>query len=238
MLPNIDFLPASYRQTQLGRRRKTWRAGVLAAFASLAVLGTFAQYQVRSRLEQSRIEMQSQAEHMASQLENADELSRRVRDLDARANLLTRLRVHPASTRLLSDVTRTLPRFVSLSEFHVSVETKSTTAEEKARNKADKNSLTNLTPQATDLAQLEDVASRSTQVILLRGVAPDDVAVAKYLAALEETGSFEHVQLLFTDGHQHRGYELRHFGIRLHVRSPKLGARPPELTERNDGRST
>jgi Tfp pilus assembly protein PilN len=227
MLPEIDFLPASYRQNQVKRRRKTWRGGVVVAFVALAALGTFAQYRIHRRLEASRELMQSHAEQMTSQLENADELYRRIRDLDAKANLATRLRVRVAATRILADVTGALPDFVSLTEFRVNVETSNAKAEEKPqRGKAAQKAATDVSPQAADLARLVEIERRSTHVVSLRGLAPDDVAVSKYLAALEHTNIFDRVQLLFTDHSTIRGHELRNFGIQLRVRKPRLGITP------------
>jgi Tfp pilus assembly protein PilN len=227
MLPEIDFLPASYRQNQLKHRRQTWRGVVAVAFVALAGLGTFAQYRIHGRLEASRESMQSHAEQMTSQLDNADELYRRIRDLDAKANLVTRLRVRVPPTRILADVTSVLPEFVSLTEFRMNIETSSAKAEEKPkRGPAAQNAATDISPQAADLARLDEIDRRSTHVVSLRGLAPDDVAVSKYLAALERTGNYDQVQLLFTDHYTIRGQELRSFGIRLEVRKPRPGITP------------
>jgi len=226
MLPVIDFLPASHVQNQLRRRRLAWRLSVACAFLGLALLGTFAQYQVRARLESSRSQLEARAAQMQAQLESDAALYRRVRDLDARANLVTRLRVRVAATRLLADVVANLPPFVSLTEFRTTVETSAPRPEQKSAR--GKDAPPPPAPPAADLAELEDRDARSTRIVSLQGLAPDDVAVSRFLAALERSGTFDEIRLLYTDRASYREHELRAFAIRLVVRKPRLFDAQPD----------
>jgi hypothetical protein len=231
MLPEIDFLPKSYRQVQATRRRTAWRSTVAITFLSLALLGTFAQYRIRKSLEASRDQLKSHAEQMTAKLERDDVLYKRIRDLDAEANLLTRLRVRVAASKILADVTGTLPQFVSLTEFRFNVETTGPrTPEKPARSKGTQPAAPVLTSHALDLSRLDELDSRSVHAVSLRGVAPDDASVSDYLAALRETGSFEDVHLLFTERQVIHDQELRSFGVRLKVRKPRVEVETPSAT--------
>lgn len=235
MLPEIDFLPKSYRQVQATRRRTAWRSSVAIAFLGLALLGTFAQYRIRKSLETSRDQLKSHADEMTAKLDSDDTLYRKIRDLDAQANLLTRLRVRVASTKVLADVTSTLPEFVSLAEFRFTTETSGPKASEKpARGKPNQTVAPVLTSHALDLARIDDLDQRSMYAVSLRGMAPDDAAVSAYLAALKQTGTFDQVQLLFTERQLVRDMELRSFGVRLRVRKPHLDAVPEESTAKSN----
>ncbi|MGE3314798.1 MAG: PilN domain-containing protein [Planctomycetaceae bacterium] len=223
MLPQIDFLPKSYRQVQVTRRRTAWRSSVAIAFLALALLGTFAQYRVRKSLEASRDELKTHAEKMASKLENDDVLYKRIRDLDAKANLVTRLRIRVAATKVLADVTSTLPQFVSLSEFRFNLETSGPRAAEKpVRGRGAQPVTPVLASHALDLSRLDELDERSMHTVSLRGSAPDDASVSNYLAALKSSGTFDEVHLLFTERQVIRDQELRSFGVRLRVRKPRV----------------
>jgi hypothetical protein len=238
MLPEIDFLPKSYRQLQATRRRTAWRSTVAVTFLGLALLGTFAQYRIRRSLEVSRDELQTHADKMVSQLGNDNDLYRRIRDLDVEANLLTRLRIRVATTRVLSDVSSTLPRFVSLSEFRFNVETSGPRpAEKPTRGKGNQPDVPVLKSHALDLSRLDELDERSMHSVSLRGLAPDDASVSAYLAALKQTGTCEEVHLLFTERQLVREQELRSFGVRLRVRKPRFDAetKPAATAGRSQG---
>ncbi len=57
-------------------------------------------------------------------------------------------------------------------------------------------------------------------MLTLSGIAPDDLAISKYLVALRETKLFERVTLAFTGQHQVRDENWRNFQIKLQVRQP------------------
>lgn len=228
MLPEIDFLPKSYRQVQATRRRTAWRTSVGVAFLALALVGTFAQFRIRKSLEASRDRLHAHAEMMTSKLDSDDALYRRIRELDMQANLMTRLRVRIASSKVVADVTRTLPQFVSLTEFRFNAETSGPRVVDKpARGKGTAPTAPVLASHALDLARLDDLEQRTAHIVSLRGIAPDDSSVSAYLAALKATGSFDEVHLLFTERQIVREQELRNFGVRLRVRKPRFDTKTP-----------
>jgi hypothetical protein len=221
MTHTIDFLPAGYHQRRQLDLKKRWRQGLLLVFASLIALGTVQQRHSQARLVAERDRLRLQADAMAAQLGNAEALRQEILDLDASAALLARLQLRPAGTRVLQAIAQSLPAFVSLKEIRTSHERTASRTPASAADRAAKPKdvpAAGGTPQAADLAKLMEQQRESSLVVSLAGIAPDDVAVSAYLAALRRTQLFDDVQLLYTDLHVYREERLRRFGLRLKVR--------------------
>jgi Tfp pilus assembly protein PilN len=224
MIHDINFLSDRFYRKQLRNQAKVWRGVALLAFLAVLATATVRQRLLHRRLDANREQMQGHAGRMMSQLPAADSLKRDVRRLEARANLIAGLRLRVRPTRILSDAVDALPRFVRLSEFHI-VREKSTDADrhrKRAEKGAKRKQETWEFPEEEDLEQLA-LHNRDTELIAsLEGFAPDDAAIAEYLASLERTNTFATVQLLYTDRAEFRGEPERKFGIRLRISRPDV----------------
>ena len=223
MVHDIDFLPDSYRQQQERRQRRHWRQGVFAIALVLIGIGTLGRYQTRTRLEVTRDRLRKHANQMSTQLQSTASLQREIERQRALANLRAYLSVRVPPTRLLAEVTNCLPEFVSLTDYRLFAETQTSSAIHSPRARRAKSieqSEAGILPETQDLKQLQESAKESALLVTLEGIAPDDVSLSKYLAALEQSGIFQEVQLLFTNQHVDQDHELRSFGIRLQVRRP------------------
>jgi Tfp pilus assembly protein PilN len=228
MLIDIDFLPASYQQRRERGRKRVWRRGVFLVLLGLLMLGGLKQRQTRLELVRERDELRRRGADMLAQLGSADALRSQVRALDTRAELIGRLSVRTPPTRLLAEIAAALPEFVTLTEVRLGHErlatNVSTTAENNGSPPAEPS------PVEKDVAQLREQAETQAIVVTVHGVAPDDLAVSKYLAALQETGSFDEVRLQFADQHTYRDHPLRSFAVQLRVRP--IGRMPPRMASR------
>lgn len=220
----LDFLPESYRRQRSSRQRRAWRRGVVAAFAILAVVGWVGQAELRRALEVRRDKLRAEAAHLVAQLETPDSIRLGLVQAEKRADLLSQLRVRTAPSRLLGTILEHRPEFVTLTSVRWSMEQRvepTPTATDRPRpGRKGPAGPDARTPTEKDLERVLDERRKSALVVQLKGYAPDDVVVSKYLADLQQCGIFERVRLQFADRHLHLGHELRSFGVELSVRRP------------------
>lgn len=222
MIPSIDFLPIEYRQARKLRQKRLWQRGVAVALVVLLALGVVGQRQRRATLVANRDRLRDQSAKMLTQLGAPDALRRQIQTSELRANLVSRLRVRPAPTRLLAAVANSRPPSVSLTSLRLTTEPlhsrrsnsetpaiASVPAPDANRQKP---------PEVKDLDQLRTQDEKQGLFLLLDGLAADDVSVSQYLARLEQTGLFDDLHLIYTDRYRHGDTDLRRFAIRVQVR--------------------
>lgn len=219
MVQKIDFLPASYHQDRQKRQRRLLVRGVLLACLGLIAAATFQQRHARARLSERRDRLQSQAQLMLQQIGSAVALRQKIDRLETRANLVTALRMQARPTRILAAVTDSLPRFVSITEFSLASATVGSASQPVPEASA-KDAAKKLTPEQRDLQRITTESQETARFVSVQGIAPDDVAISDYLAALMAAHVFDEVTLLFTDQHRYREHSMRSFGIRLRIRRP------------------
>jgi len=218
----IDFLPSGFHDRKRRHRARGWRWGVAVVFVALGGLGLAGNRIQHARLRAGHGLLAPQAAAVADLDRQSTELRGRIESIGLKADLRARLRLRPATTRLLAAVTGPLPSHVTLTELHVS-EGLTPAAAPPAQPAPDQPLPP---PVRRDLDRLDGESGRPV-LVSVRGVAPDDAAVSDYLAGLGRSGLFDEVRLLFTDHHDHLGHGLRAFSAELRVRP---AAPPPSVT--------
>ena len=237
----VDFLPDSYHRNQRRREKKIWRCSLAVMFLALIVLGTTGQRRELIHLQQNRCDLQKQVSDATAQLAKPDELRKEMAHLDAKADLVTHLRLRVPTTRILAAVANSLPRFVALTEYRSTrdtIDSKSSSRPQPPKKKQDEANTPEKQPEQLDLEQTQENAQRTGLFVSLVGIAPDDVAISRYLATLEATGIFDEVQLLYTDQHAHGDHRLRKFEVRLRVKKPLDSGQDSENTKQNTQENT
>ncbi len=223
-IQDVDFLPLSYRQMQVRRRSTVWRRAAMALFVLLIALGSVGQYRSRLNLERARAKLKESSQRMLSQLDDPAGLQQKIARLDARANLLTFLRIRVPPTRLLFGITNSLPQYVNLSNIDVKFEPLTASPLPAGGLAAPATPqaapVAPALPQDKDLADLKKTAEAEAVFVAIIGTAPHDNAIARYIAALQRTGLFAEVHLQFTDQLQLNDDVLRRFAMRLKVKQP------------------
>ena len=221
MVPQIDFLPATYHVQRQREHKTLWRRMFVFFFLVLAVLGTWQQRDLRRKLEARRDLLQSKAEGLLQPVKEQSRLEERLQELETRALLLTTLELRVPMTRVLAAITSSLPEMVSLNDCQAETALKETSPLRSGQmpplpvaNKDKKPS-----PIEADLAELRNAARLSATMLTLSGIAPDDLTISQYLVALRETGLFERVTLSFTGQHLVREENWRKFEVRLQVKN-------------------
>ena len=221
MVPSIDFLPATYHLQRQREHKTLWRRMMVFFFLALSVLGTWQQRQLCRKLETRRDELQAKAQGLMQAMPAKSKVTQELKDLETKSLLLTTLELRVPMTRVLSAVTKSLPEMVSLSECQAEaglMESSGTTLPAIGSAPVSKEKPP---PFESDLTELCNATSRSATMLTLGGIAPDDLAISKYLVALRDTKLFERVTLAFTGQHQVRGENWRNFQIKLQVKKPE-----------------
>lgn len=241
MVPQIDFLPASYHVQRQREHKTLWRRMMVFFFLALAALGTCQQREIRRKLEIRRDELQSTADGLLQSVKAQSKLEQQLGELETRALLLTTLELRVPMTRVLNAITTSLPELASLNECNAESGQKEnanlrntvgsaptpTPPPPTAVNKTPKS------PFESDLTALRDASSVSATMLTVTGIAPDDLTISQYLVALRETGLFERVTLSFTGQHSVREETWRKFEVRLQLKHPDaLLDRGPTATRR------
>ncbi len=222
MVPQIDFLPATYHVQRQREHKTLWRRMFVFFFLVLAMLGTWQQRDLRRKLEARRDELQSKAEGLLQPVKAQSKLEQQLKDLETRALLLTTLELRVPMTRVLTAITSSLPELVSLNDCQAETalkETSNTRSGTPLLPVANKDKSPN--PFESDLNELRNATKLSATMLTLSGIAPDDLTISQYLVALRETDLFERVTLSFTGQHTVREETWRKFEVRLQVKNPE-----------------
>ena len=221
MVPQIDFLPATYHVQRQREHKTLWRRMMVFFFLTIAALGTWQQRDLRRKLETRRDELQSKAEGLLQPVKAQSKLEQQLKELETRALLLTTLELRVPMTRVLTAITNSLPELVSLNDCQAETGLKETSNARSGTlppllvaNKDKKPS-----PFEADLAELRNATNLSATMLTLNGIAPDDLTISQYLVALRETNLFERVTLSFTGQHTVREETWRKFEVRLQVKN-------------------
>ena len=237
MIPEIDFLPASYKLTRERRKRKQWRLVAMIVALVLIGAGSIRQRQISGSLADMRDRMRSNLNRLTSQVKGAPSLTDELNRLDSQANVVTFLRSKMPPSRVLLVVSNSLPEHVTLTQCRASVETlpkKSaiTGRREKSASPTDPKPTEKL-PAQKDLDTLLKRTEETAQFVSLSGIAPDDGAIAHYLGTLQNSGLFSDVTLEFTDLHTVSDQSVRKFGVKL-----RLNKVEPWRVRKPDSRGT
>ncbi len=226
---SVDFLPASYHEEQLRVKRSIWRKCTLVVVLAMIVLGTFRHRDVQKELQEQSRRAQENAKNMAAELMNPAELRQQIHVLQMRANLISSIRIGVPPTLLVSSVTNSLPAYISLTKIQSTYEldNRNSTSQSRAnkRKRDGKKSSKNRLAEEKDLEQIIEESKNSDVFVTVSGIAPDDVAISHYLAALNKVNVFNEVKLKFTDKYLYSGFPMRSFEIRLRVNKPGASSR-------------
>ena len=219
-IPDINFLPASYRQQSVHRKANVWRLLIGGGFAA-ALLVSFVYQQLLYR--NTRANSPTCSPRMSSAV-----LSQRLAAVQAdlkkatnQADLFTYLR-HPwPRTQLLGAALRQLPDCVTLTEIHIAHSQLAGTDATMSRppNKAkDDAEAKKLDPSQRDLRRLRDESATHEATLVLSGITTDTAALERYLVALGEERLFIKVEMASLEANPEQRAGTWRFSARLGIR--------------------
>jgi len=218
MIPEIDFLPASYREVRRRHRNRIWRRTIVVIFLTLVTLGTVRQREIQQELLTQKKTLEARVQLMNEQLESPDQVNQKIRHAEIRANLLAAMLLDESPAQLLSIISHALPEFVSLSEFRYAFEKIS--HNEKSPGKKTPPGKEELLPELVDLKLLQERYERENLVINLQGISPDHLAISNYMSHLDQVGLFKEIELVQSNETTFEGQQMRVFQLRMVVKAP------------------
>ena len=214
-VPDIDFLPAGYRQKRVRRRAGRWRGLVAVGFLALIGVGLLGNRVHHAQLTAEHDQLSPQAQAVRAADTQLAALRERAATLSAQADLMARLQLRAATTSLLAAVTAPLPADFALTNLRISEEPPKLTTPATLPATTPTGP-----PEQRDLEQLGVLGAERT-ALHLEGEAPDPGAIDGYLARLEADGLFDEVRLLATERRDRNDLEMWVFEVQLIVRSPQ-----------------
>lgn len=218
MIPEIDFLPASYREVRRRHRNRIWRRTIVVIFLTLVTLGTVRQREIQHALRTQKSKLQERAQLMNDQLESPDQLKQKIRHAEIRANLLAAILLDESPAQLLSILSHALPDFVSLSEFRYAFE--NVTDKENSLGIDTPPENEEPIPELADLKILQQRYKRENLVINIEGISPDHLAISNYMSNLDQVGLFKEIELVQSNETTFEDQLMRVFRLRMVVKAP------------------
>ncbi len=226
MIPEIDFLPASYREVRRRHRNRIWRRSIVVIFLTLVTLGTVRQREIQHELQTQKKKLEERVLLMNGQLESPEQLNQKIQQADVRASLLAAILLDESPAQLLSIVSNALPEFVSLSEFRFSFE-KIPVKEKSQEKKTRPGKQEEVLPESVDLKNLQERYQRENLVLSLQGISPDHLSISNYMSRLDQVGLFKEIELVQSNESMFEGQLMRVFRLRMVVKAP--GTYAPEV---------
>jgi len=219
MIPEIDFLPASYREVRRRHRNRIWRRSIVVIFLTLVTLGTVRQREIQHELQAQKKKLEERVLLMNGQLENPEQLTQKIQQADIHANLLAAILLDESPAQLLSIISNALPEFVSLIEFRFSFE-KIAVKEKPPGGKIPPGKQVEQLPELVDLNHLQERYQRENLVLNLQGISPDHLSVSNYMSHLDQVGLFKEIELIQSNESMFEGQPMRVFRIKMVVKAP------------------
>lgn len=194
--PEIDFLPAEYRERRARVQMQPWRLIVSLGLIALVAVAVVVQYQRQQRVDRELAWQTPQYEAALQQNRRYGELQTELASARAEAELFTYLRYPWPSTRILDALLAPLPEEIVLIELQIQREARG----DRRNNvvgltKAAEEKLKKMSPAARDLQQLREQGDKQQAIVLLSGTTQEMGALHRYLGELAQMPLFAKAEL-------------------------------------------
>lgn len=230
MIPEIDFLPSSYREVRRRHQNRIWRRTIVVVFLTLVTLGTVRQREIHNDLLAKKKTLEDRVELMNQQLEDPDQLKANIKQAEIRADLLAGIELDESPAQVLRIISSALPQYVSLNEFQFLFEKQLKQPQAPGKKETPKQ------PEQTlpELVDLENLKARHTQenlVVNLQGISPDHLSISHYMSNLDQMGMFKEIDLIQSNETIYQDQPMRSFRLRIVVNAP--GTYVPRIPQHN-----
>jgi len=221
MIPEIDFLPASYREVRRRQRNRIWRRTIVLIFLTLVTLSTVRQREIQHQLQTKKDALEKRAQLMNDSLEDPTQLMLQIQQTDIQADLLAGLLLDESPAQILNMISQALPDYVSLNEFQFTFEKAPVKVKEETIFKKSPSKKTeNEQPELVDLKHLQGLHASENLVVNLQGISPDHLSISHFMSNLDQMGVFREIDLIQSNETLFEGQPLRVFRLRIVVNSP------------------
>ena len=230
MIPEIDFLPSSYREVRRRHQNRIWRRTIVVVFLTLVTLGTVRQREIHNDLLAKKKTLEDRVELMNQQLEDPDQLSANIKQAEIRADLLAGLELDESPAQVLRIISSALPQYVSLNEFQFLFEKQLKQPQAPGKKEAPKEPEQTL-PELVDLENLKAKHTQENLVVNLQGISPDHLSISHYMSNLDQMGMFKEIDLIQSNETIYQDQPMRSFRLRIVVNAP--GTYVPRIPQHN-----
>lgn len=197
MIPLIDLMPETSRK-KLGQRRRTRRwaslyGATLVAFAMAGVTLTIVEQTELAEVENLREQIEFDDEQRRIAVELADGISKYQARIDRHMELAWPIDIGD----ILSVVGGVMPDSVSLTSLAMTPRVDRRMVRARAR--------------------VEQEAPKTELILEIRGVAPDDLEMSKFVSRLDEHPLFDRIDLDYARKAKVNELEGREFGLTCHI---------------------
>lgn len=207
----INFLPADYVQ-QRTRRYRLYRRSILLVLAVACLCGWWYTQNHRTQaLRDYAAFMEEQVEDARTQIDQMKTLQQELRTLNKQQRIHDELALPVSHTQIMATISELMPDTVGLVNMEMTTHRPAPTGKENDASPGRRG-----TRQASSGTSAS--AERNELEIRLRGVAPDDMAVANFAAALNDHTLFSAVTIHASRSTQYRDMYARDFQLSLVIR--------------------
>ncbi|MCC6683111.1 MAG: PilN domain-containing protein [Phycisphaeraceae bacterium] len=216
MAQHSSFLPEDYLEKRIARRTNTICLALFMVVMAGVVAAWFVTGRQVSQVRQQRAEVRQQLTDKAKQLEQIEQLTQQRQTMVRKAAVSAVLVERIPRDRLLSELINHMPASMGLLELELSTEVLRIAPQPKTSMEREaKTSRRNKTAEAAEAPPPE---LQPTQVSLdLVGLAPTDVEVAQFMAALSSHPMFHDVNLQYSEQTTIDEHEVRKFKIEMTI---------------------
>lgn len=222
-LLNINLLPEDFVQERIRRRNNRHQRRTAGLFLIIVAICSWQHFDRSHRLLQERDQTLQSVGQITQQLQDPALSRTELEALEARASLITFLRVRGLPSQVFRMLDKTRPEEVLLTSMKISQVTPSKNSAVPNRNSLPQDDATKsqTTGIHRDLQQLQQETRDRHQEIRLEGEAPDDLTIAAFFGKLRRYPLSEDVKLEYTDDIEGKDNESgRRFAIVISLKSP------------------
>jgi len=211
MPKDMSFLPEDYLERRAARRTNMIALTLFVVVMVVVIGAWFVTDRQRREVLAQREAVARQFEEEAKKLEQLDELREQKIEMERKAEIAAVLVERLQRSVLLAELINNMPATVSWLSFEL---------ETKTLRRAAPPSTALQRAQQRNAANVANPVPRPPETqsdITLVGVAPTDVQVAEFIAALSSHRAFRNVSLQYSEKSTVQGAELRKFEVEMQV---------------------
>jgi Tfp pilus assembly protein PilN len=195
ILPEIDFLPAEYREKRVRLQMQPWRLVVSTGLLALVALTAGIQHQRRQHAAEQLASIAPQYEAALKESTRYGQLQTQLAVARAEADLFTYLRYPWPRTRILDAILAPLPEEICLEELQIYQEANRERSGREPVDKTAEQKRKKMPPAVRDLVQLRQQYDKQQNLVVLTGTTREMAALHRYLGELAKMPLFAKAEL-------------------------------------------
>jgi Tfp pilus assembly protein PilN len=213
-MPNSSFLPEDYLERKAQQRTNIFSLVMFVLVMGAVIAAFLVTNRQRTAVKALQSQVNSRFETAAKRLEQLDELQQRKEQMVQKARVTSSLLERVPRTLIFSELINNMPNNVSLLE--ADLETKVVQKQARALTSLEKARDEKKAKAAKKANPLPEVKETAVTMSLI-GVAPTDVQVAQFMAALSRSPLFADLNLAYSQEERVGDETMRRFRVEMGI---------------------